>query len=55
MEIPINIVYINVATWFKIDLIVWKLDIDDDIYVNKVLFKIDLIVWKLVELTTHNA
>ena len=33
MEIPINIVYINVATWtispshatkFKIDLIVWK-------------------------------
>ena len=25
--------------WFKIDLIVWKSDIDDDIYVEKVRLK----------------
>ena len=32
---------------FKIDLIVWKSDIDDEYYVDRILsFKIDLIVWK---------
>ena len=35
------------AIGFKIDLIVWKYDIDNSVYRKICEFKIDLIVWKL--------
>ena len=37
MEISISITMNQEDQWFKIDLIVWKFDVDDEWYINKVL------------------
>ena len=37
---------VDSVTWFKIDLIVWKSDTEEEAPANLTEFKIDLIVWK---------
>ena len=43
---------LNQSLMFKIDLIVWKYNIDNLIYRNICEFKIDLIVWKFINSET---
>ena len=38
----------DITSVFKIDLIVWKYEIDNVVYEAVCKFKIDLIVWKFI-------
>ena len=46
MEMIHQCIILEIKQWFKIDLIVWKLDTKSDTAYVDTEFKIDLIVWK---------